>query len=42
MFKLSRVENPRSYVELLDRLLELPPSALDRVAEAIRRQEGAT
>jgi hypothetical protein len=42
MFKLSRAEDPGRYVELLDRLLELSPPELDRVAETIRRREGAT
>ncbi len=40
MFKLSRAEDPGLYVGLLDRLLELPPPALDRVAESIRQAEG--
>ncbi len=41
MFKLSRTETPERFVELLDRLLELPPSALDRIAESIQREEAA-
>ncbi len=40
MFKLSRSEDPGLYVKLLDRLLELPPPELDRVAESIRQAEG--
>ncbi len=42
LFKLSRTDDPGWYVALLDRLLELPPPALDRVAESIRRAEAAT
>ena len=41
LFKLSRAQEPGTYVELLDRLLELPPPALDRVAESIRQEEAA-
>lgn len=40
LFKLSRADDPAIYVDLLDRLLELPPPALDRVAESIRQSEG--
>lgn len=41
MFKLSRAEDPARFVALLDRMLELPPSVLDRVAETIGREEAA-
>jgi hypothetical protein len=33
--------NPEQFVALLDRLLELSPSALDRVADAVRWEEAA-
>lgn len=41
MFKLSRSEDPERFVTLLDQLLELPPSVLDRVTEMIQREEAA-
>ncbi len=41
MFKLSRADTPEQFVALLDRLLELPPSALDRVVETVRQEEAA-
>ena len=41
MFKLSRTETPEQFVGLLERLLELPPSALDRIVETIQREEAA-
>lgn len=41
MFKLSRTQTPEQFVALLDRLLELPPPALDRVVETLRQEESA-
>jgi hypothetical protein len=41
MFKLSRAETPEQFVALLDRMLELSPPSLDRVAETIRQEEAA-
>ncbi|MHB0871079.1 MAG: transcriptional regulator [Chloroflexota bacterium] len=40
LFKLSRAQDPMRYVALLDRMLELPPEALDRVALAIEEEAG--
>ncbi len=36
LLKLSRTPDPMKFVILLDRLLELPPSELDRIAEAMQ------
>ncbi|MGE5620493.1 MAG: hypothetical protein ACM3US_14700 [Sphingomonadaceae bacterium] len=40
LFKLSRVQDPMRYVALLDQLLEVPPAALDRIAQAIDEEVG--
>lgn len=38
LFKLSRVQDPRRFVTLLDQLLEVPSAALDRIDEVIREE----
>lgn len=40
LMKLSRSREPRSFVTLLDRMLDLPPDGLRRVAEAVNRETG--
>lgn len=42
LFKLSRTREPMRFVALLDRMLELPAHALERVEETLEREEGSS